>query len=109
MKREQETMKTLKPLILVSALLPAIVQAEIWAEREALSKVESELSALETLVLAAKSRSNPQDRTTFDYASLLNDIGTIRTGIKLHLSVPMDPIFPSTINALEGDYTEHKE
>ena len=102
-------MKILKPLILVSALLPTMVQAEIWAEREALSKVESELSGLETLILAAKSRSNPEDRTTFDYAALLNDIGTIRTGIRTHLAVPMEPVFPSTIDALAGDYTEHKE
>jgi RAQPRD family integrative conjugative element protein len=102
-------MKKLKPLILVSALLPTLVQAEIWAEREALSKVESELSALEPLILAAKSRSNPEDRTTFDYSALLNDIATIRSGIVTHLTVPMEPVIPSTINALEGTYTEHKE
>ena len=86
-----------------------MAQAEIWAEREALSKVESELAALEALILTAKSRSNPDDRTTFDYPSLLSDVETIRSGIITHLSVPMEPVLPSTINALEGDYTEHKE
>ena len=102
-------MKHLKTLILVSAFLPTILHAEIWAEREALSKVESELSALEPLILAAKSRSNPEDRTTFDYTALLNDLTIIRAGIVTHLSVPMEPVIPSTINALEGDYTEHQE
>lgn len=86
-----------------------MAQAEIWAEREALSKVETELSALESLILTAKSRSNPSDRTTFDYSALLSDLATVRSGIKKHLSVPMEPIFPSTINALSGNYTEHKE
>jgi RAQPRD family integrative conjugative element protein len=103
-------MKKLKPLLLVSALLlPTAVTAEIWAEREALSKVESELSDLESLVLAAKSRSNPEDRTTFDYTALLSDLATIRAGIRTHLSVPMEPVLPSTINALEGNYTEHQK
>lgn len=105
-------MKKLNPFILVSAFLttvPTIVQAEIWAEREALSKVESELTALESLIMAAKGKSNPEDRTTFDYSALLSDIAIIRAGIVDHLAVPMEPVFPSTINALEGDYTEHQK
>jgi len=103
-------MKKVLLLLLVSLFgLSQISLAEIWAEREALSKIESELAALESLVMTAKGKSNSQHRTTFDYEVLLDDLRKIRKGISHHLTVPMEPVVPSTIDALDADYTEHKK
>jgi RAQPRD family integrative conjugative element protein len=82
--------------------------ADIWAEREALANIEIELTSLEKLITSAKQRSNSQDRTTFDYQNLLIDIRKIRSGISHHLTVPMEPVIPSGIDALSANYTEHK-
>lgn len=102
-------MKKQIAFLLVSILCLSVVsRADIWAEREALSKIESELAALEELVKSAHSLSNPSDRTTFDYQSLINDIRKIRSGISEHLTVPMEPVVPSSINALSTKYTEHE-
>ena len=102
-------MKKVKAFLLVSLMGSSLAQAEVWAEREALSKVETELAAIEALVTSAEGRGNPEHRMTFDYTALISDLRKIRAGIRNHLSVPMEPIIPSTINALEGDYTEHKK
>lgn len=103
-------MKKIFLLLLVSLLgLSQLSRAEIWAEREALAKIESELSALESLVMTAKGQSNDQDRTTFDYETLLDDLRKIRKGINHHLTVPMEPVVPSTIDALDTQYTEHEK
>ena len=102
-------MKKSVTLYLVSILcLSLVAHADIWAEREALSKIETELAALEELVKTAKAHSNPSDRTTFDYQSLINDIRKIRSGISEHLVVPMEPVIPSSIDALAPTYTEHQ-
>lgn len=82
--------------------------AEIWAEREALANIEIELTSLEKLIASAKQRSNSEDRTTFDYQNLLTDIRKIRSGISHHLTVPMEPVIPSGIDALSAKYTDHK-
>jgi len=82
--------------------------ADIWAEREALANIEIELTSLEKLITSAKQRSNFEDRTTFDYQNLLIDIRKIRSGISHHLTVPMEPVIPSGIDALSANYTEHK-
>ena len=84
------------------------VSADIWAEREALSNIRSELSALEILVVSAQSKSNSDNRTTFDYQILLEDLQKIQSGISNHLASPMEPIVPSTINPLKANYTGHK-
>lgn len=83
--------------------------ADVWAEREALSNIQSELAALEALVLNARARSNASDRTQFDYEILLSDLRKIQHGITHHLTVPMEPVVPSTIDALSVNYTEHKQ
>jgi len=83
--------------------------AEVWAEREALSHIESELTSLEKLVVSANKRSNPDDRTIFDYRNLLTDLRKIRSGISHHLTVPMEPVIPSGIDALRANYTDHKK
>ena len=54
-------------------------------------------------------RSNSEDRTTFDYQNLLSDIRKIRSGITHHLTVPMEPVIPSDIDALSTNYTDHKK
>lgn len=98
-------------LFLVSSLFVFSfnAQADVWEEREALSKVESELSSIEALVMNAKGKSNSEDRMTFDYEKLLDDIRVIRGGITHHLTVPMEPVAPSTIDALSDSYTEHRQ
>lgn len=102
-------MKKTITIFLVSLLCISLVsRADIWAEREALSKIETELAALEELVKTAHAHSNPNDRTTFDYPSLLSDLRKIRTGISEHLVVPMEPVIPSSIDALSTRYTEHQ-
>lgn len=83
--------------------------ADVWAEREALAKIQSELAALEALVMTAKMKSNSEDRTTFDYEVLLADLRKIQSGISHHLTVPMEPVVPSSIDALSSDYTEHQK
>ena len=83
--------------------------AYVGAEREALSNIQSELAALEALVLNARARSNASDRTQFDYEILLSDLRKIQHGITHHLTVPMEPVVPSTIDALSVNYTEHKQ
>ena len=80
--------------------------ADVWSERESLSKVEQELQSIKVLILAAKSQRDPNSRTTFNYQVLLNDIDKIREGISTHLADRMEPVVPSTIDALQFDYTE---
>ena len=97
-------------ILLVSILLfSSSSYADVWAEREALAKIQSELAALEVLVISAKKRSNPQDRTTFNYQILLDDMRKIQSGIAHHLSVPMEPVVPSTLDVLSNHYTEHQK
>lgn len=103
-------MNKLLTLLLVSLIsIPQVSVADVWAEREALAKIQSELAALEALVMTAKMKSNSEDRTQFDYQVLLDDLRKIQSGISHHLSVPMDPVVPSSIDALSSDYTEHQK
>ena len=103
-------MKTSPPFFLVSfALCSSSVSADIWAEREALEQIKHEISAIETLIESAKMLSNPADRTTFDYSSLLDDMKKIQTGISQHLAVPMEPIVPSQVDAISQNYTRHAQ
>ncbi|WP_444928350.1 RAQPRD family integrative conjugative element protein (plasmid) [Microbulbifer sp. TRSA002] len=89
--------------------IPQVSLADVWAEREALAKIKSELSALEALVMTAKMKSNSEDRTTFDYEVLLADLRKVQSGISHHLTVPMEPVVPSSIDALSSYYTEHQK
>lgn len=103
-------MNKLLTLLLVSLMsISQVSVADVWAEREALAKIKSELAALEALVMTAKMRSNSEDRTTFDYQVLLDDLRKIQAGISHHLTVPMEPVVPSSIDALSSDYTEHQK
>lgn len=103
-------MKRLSILFLVSLMLPGqAVFADYWAERSALAAVEKELASIEQLIMVAKSQSDPNERTTFEYEVLLSDLRNIRSGIRDHLTVPMEPVVPSTIDAVKGTYTEHQK
>ncbi len=104
-------MKTLfiKLIFVLVICISQSAYSEIWAEREAIAKIESELAALEFLIITAENQSNPEDRTTFNYEVLLNDLRKIRTGINSHLMVPMNPVDSSTIDALSAVYTEHQK
>ena len=103
-------MNKLLALLLVSLItIPQVSVADVWAEREALAKIQSELAAFEALVMTARMKSNTKDRTTFDYEVLLGDLRKIQAGISHHLTVPMEPVIPSAIDALSGDYTEHQK
>jgi RAQPRD family integrative conjugative element protein len=99
-------MNNLAALLLASSIfISAPVAADVWAEREMLSKIETEIGALEELIKAAKAQSDESYRTTFEYQVLLSDFRKIRRGITHHLTVPMEPVFPSSIDALRSDYT----
>ncbi|WP_138435711.1 integrative conjugative element protein, RAQPRD family [Marinobacter shengliensis] len=102
-------MSNLKHLLLfcLLAFVP-VSNADVWAEREALSSIRTELAALEVLVMSAKARSNSNERTQFEYETLLADLRKIQAGIAHHLTVPMEPIIPSAIDALSESYTEHQ-
>ncbi len=80
--------------------------ADAWSEREALKKIEQELKSLNALILVAKSQTDTSSRTTFNYQFLLSGIEKVRKGISSHLEDRMEPIVPSTINALKSNYTE---
>jgi RAQPRD family integrative conjugative element protein len=95
-------------LFLMCISLIPTVSADVWAEREALANVATELSALEALVMTAMARRDSNNRTQFDYQILLDDMRKIRAGIAHHLTVPMEPVVPSTIDALRANYTEHQ-
>ena len=102
-------MKNITITLLVSLFsFTSVAKADVWAEREALAKIQSEVAAIEALVNSTKRRGNNDSRTTFDYQDLLGDLRKIQAGISNHLTMPMEPVLPSTINALEGDYTEHR-
>ena len=84
-------------------------QADIWAEREALAKVASEINAIKHLVHDASKLSENRSRVKFNYDALMNDLEVIRAGINTHLSQPIDPVMPSSVNALGGSYTTNKQ
>lgn len=103
-------MKKITISLLVSLMsVTQVALADIWAEREALAKIQTEVASLEALVINAKKQANTEERTTFDYRVLLEDLRKIQAGISNHLTLPMEPIIPSTIDELEGDYTEHRK
>ena len=86
-------MRVFKTILFSSLIvISANASEDVWAEREALSNIQIELAALEALVLNARARSN----THFDYEILLSDLRKIQHGFSHHLTVPMEPVVPST-------------
>ena len=79
--------------------------SDVWAEREALAAISSEISALEHLVVDAEAKKNDQ-RMTFRYDLLIRDLRKIQEGIDHHLQQPLDPINPSDIDPLVDSYSQ---
>ena len=102
-------MNKLASVLAISLLMTMNAQADIWAEREALAKVVSEINAIEHLVHDASKLSENRSRVKFNYDALMNDLEIIKTGINTHLSQPIDPVMPSSVNALGGSYTTNNQ
>lgn len=85
--------------------IASMAQADVWAEREALAKVSSEISALERLVIDASHLNQPDGRVTFNYDRLMRDLEVIRLGIGEHLQRPINPVMPLDYQGLRGDYS----
>lgn len=101
--------KIITPILVSLISITGVAMADVWAEREALAKIQAEVYSLEMLVINAKTRANDQELTGFDYRVLLNDLRKIQAGISDHLTMPMEPVIPATIDALNGNYTEHRK
>lgn len=100
-------MKQLLPVLALSAcMVTTVAHADVWAEREALAQVASEISALERLVHDASNLSDDDTRVQFNYDVLMQDLEVIRAGINTHLSQPINPVMPSHEDALDGSYTK---
>ena len=87
------------------AMSASAAQADVWQEREALAKVASEISALERLVHDASKINQADGRVKFNYDTLMADLELIRSGIAAHLSQPINPVIPSSVDGINGGYT----
>ncbi|MFK5947479.1 MAG: RAQPRD family integrative conjugative element protein [Methylococcales bacterium] len=91
---------------LVSCLsILSVAHADVWSERQALAKVQSELNSLLLLVSVAKDQSVQNSRMHFDYSTLEKELNIIKSGIGDHLADPMDPVMPDNIVQIDGAYT----
>lgn len=106
----------MKPTLRIGAFALAIAgiaippaQADVWSERAALAQIASELTALERLVNDTQKLSENDSRVKFDYDVLMKDLEVIRGGINTHLSQPINPVMPSRVDALGGEYTEKNQ
>lgn len=79
--------------------------ADVWAEREALEKIGDEINALKSLVASARQKSDPDSSQYFDYDSLLSDLELVQSSVLRHLEAPMEPVLPTSIDALNAEYT----
>lgn len=92
--------------VLSTAVISTTAQADVWAEREALAQVASEISALERLVNDASQLNENDSRVKFNYDALMQDLSVIRAGINTHLSQPINPVMPAYEDTLGGAYTQ---
>lgn len=90
----------------IAGLTITSAHADVWSERAALAQIASELTALERLVSDTQKLSENDARVKFDYDVLMRDLEIIRAGINTHLSQPINPVMPSHVDALGGEYTE---
>ena len=79
-----------------------LARADAAGEREALARVIHELQALEPLLRAAQSQSNPDARVRFRYDWLRQDLQRLRLGIQEHINAPRTQ--PRSFPPLRGDY-----
>lgn len=96
-------------LVIAGSALSQQALADVWSERAALAQVASEITALERLVHDTSKLSENDARVKFDYDTLMKDLEVIRTGINKHLSQPINPVMPSRVDALQGQYTGKNE
>lgn len=97
--------KTTGLMVIPLWTLASMATADVWAEREALAKVSSEISALERLVIDTSHLNRTDGRVIFNYDRLMRDLEVIRLGIGEHLKRPINPVMPLDYQGLRGDYT----
>ena len=85
-----------------SLLLSTPIFADTDAERETLARLVHEIDALDPLIRAAESQSDPDARIRFQYAWLRQDLTRIRLGIEEHLNAPQAE--PRRFPPIRGDY-----
>lgn len=90
---------------LASISISTAASADVWAERQALAQVTKEMQALERLVNETSKLSKDDSRVRFSYDSLMYDLKKIREGVERHLAQPINPVLPSEIKNLRGNYT----
>lgn len=88
-------------LILGLTVAPSAL-ANADAEREALSRIIHELTALESLIQQAESNAAPDARIRFRYDWLRQDLKYLKDGIQSHLDAPQAQ--PRSFPPLRGDY-----
>ena len=93
--------------LLLAGALAAVVplhlaRADAEGEREQLARVIHELGAVEPLLRAAESQSDPHARVRFRYDWLRQDLGRVRSGVEEHLQAPRAE--PRSFPPLRGDY-----
>ncbi|MCU7804160.1 MAG: RAQPRD family integrative conjugative element protein [Candidatus Thiodiazotropha sp. (ex Lucinoma borealis)] len=77
-------------------------QADAYSEKEALQRLSWEVHAMEQLLQEAERNADPSARFPFRYDKLRKDLLTVRHGIEMYISTPMDE--PRQIEPLLGDY-----
>ena len=87
-------------LAAVVPLQPA--RADAAGEREQLARIVHELQALEPLLRAAQSQTDPDARVRFRYDWLRQDLQRVRLGIQEHIDAPRAQ--PRSFPPLRGDY-----
>ena len=85
-----------------SLLLSTSIFADTDTERESLARLVHEIDALDPLIRAAESQSDPDARIRFQYAWLRQDLTRIRLGIEEHLNAPQAE--PRRFPPIRGDY-----
>lgn len=93
--------------ILLAGALAAVIplhlaRADAYGERDALARIIHELQAIDPLLGAAESQSNPDARVRFRYDWLRQDLQRMRLGIEEHIDAPRPQ--PRSFPPLRGDY-----
>jgi RAQPRD family integrative conjugative element protein len=87
-------------LLTLSMLVSPVFAAD--KERDALAKILREITVINQLLDVAEVNKNPDQRITFEYDYLRNDLEQIKLGIRQYMTDDLS--MPKTIPALSGDY-----
>ena len=85
-------------------VISVLVHTSAWAngEHSELTRLLIELKSLERIIVIAEHSANKQNRLTFDYDQLRNDLIMIQQGIDDYVNtIPRDP---RTLPKIEADY-----